>query len=124
MSVLKKRQQKEEIKILKVRTPFLNGKILHVYLEQKADLAVRGECAAPRRFFEAEADMEIRNWEQKGSDTALYETNENSNLKDWSCTKQINGLIRLKETEKINLRGEFEMRNRLFQEPRKRLPRN
>ena len=34
---------------------------LHVYLEHRAELAFRGECAAQRRLFEAEADMEFRN---------------------------------------------------------------
>ena len=48
---------------------------LHDYLEQKAELAVQGECAAQRRFSEAEADMDIRNWEQRNSDIAPYETN-------------------------------------------------
>ena len=43
---------------------------LHVYLEQKAESAVRGECAAQKRLSEAETDMEIRN-----SEMALYETN-------------------------------------------------
>ena len=37
---------------------------------------------------------------------------EHSNLKDWICTRRISGLINLKE--KINLCGESEMRNRLF----------
>ena len=36
-------------------------RILHVYLEQKAELVVQGECAAQRRLSEAEADMNIRN---------------------------------------------------------------
>ena len=31
---------------------------LHVYLEQKADLAVQGGCTAQRRLCEAEADMD------------------------------------------------------------------
>ena len=31
---------------------------LHVYLEQKAEMAVRGEYAAPIRLSDAEADME------------------------------------------------------------------
>ena len=53
---------------------------LHVYLEQKTDLAVRGECAAPRRLSEAEADL---------------------NLKDWSSIRRINWLIRLKEKRLI-----------------------
>ena len=48
---------------------------LHVYTEQKAEVAVRGDCAAKPRYSEAEADMDIRNWEQRNSDMALYETN-------------------------------------------------
>ena len=36
--------------------------ILLVYLEQKAEMAVRGECAAQRRLSEAEADMDKRIW--------------------------------------------------------------
>ena len=33
---------------------------LHVYLEQKSELAEQGECAAQKRLSEAEADMDIR----------------------------------------------------------------
>ena len=47
----------------------------HVYLKHKAKMAVRGECAAQRRLCAAEADMDMRNWEQRNSDIALYETN-------------------------------------------------
>ena len=45
----------------------------HDYLGRKAELAVRGESAAHRRLTE-EADLEIRRWEQKSSEIALYET--------------------------------------------------
>ena len=48
--------------------------ILDVYLEQKAELAVQGECSAQRRLSEAEADMEVRRWEMRSSDMALDET--------------------------------------------------
>ena len=50
---------------------------LHVYLEQKAEVAARSrrKCAAQRRSPEAEADMDIRNWEQRDADFAVYETN-------------------------------------------------
>ena len=34
---------------------------LHVYLEQKAELAVQGECAAQNRLSEAEPEMDIIN---------------------------------------------------------------
>ena len=47
---------------------------LHVYLEQKAELAVEGECAAQKKS-EAEAEMDVRNWEQRNCDIARYETN-------------------------------------------------
>ena len=75
---------------------------LHVHLEQQAELAVQGECAAQRRLSEAEADMGIRNWEQGNSDMAFFmKPIANSNLKDWNCTKRISGQIRLKEKRLI-----------------------
>ena len=43
---------------------------LHVYLEQKAELAVQGGCTAQRRLSEAEIQMVRRN-----SDIDLHETN-------------------------------------------------
>ena len=43
----------------------------HVYLEQKSELAVQGECAPQRRFSEAEADMETRNWEPRHKEREL-----------------------------------------------------
>ena len=51
---------------------------LHVHLEQKAELAVQGECAAQRRSSEAEADTGIRNWEQGNSDMAFFFFFENN----------------------------------------------
>ena len=39
-----------------------------------------------------------------------------SNPNDYSYNRRINGLIRLKEREKISLCGDMELRNRLFQE--------
>ena len=44
---------------------------------------------------------------------------ENSNLRDWSFIRRINGQIRLKG-EKINSFGELEIRNRIFQGNRAR----
>ena len=49
--------------------------ILHAYLVQEAGLAVQGECAAQKRLSEAEAEMDIRNWEQRHADIALHENN-------------------------------------------------
>ena len=49
---------------------------LHKFLEWKAESAVRGEKLAQKRLLEAEADMEIRNWEKWNPDVALYEIDE------------------------------------------------
>ena len=46
------------------------------FLERKAEVAVRGEKLAQQRFHEAEAQVEIVNWETRDSDTALYEINQ------------------------------------------------
>ena len=48
---------------------------LHVYLEKKAELAVQGTCAAQKRLSEVEAEMDVRNWEQRNADIAHCETN-------------------------------------------------
>ena len=66
---------KREIEIWKMCKLGSERRNLHAYLEQKAGLAVQGGSAAQRRLSEAEADMDIRNWEQRNSDVALHETN-------------------------------------------------
>ena len=74
--MLKKRirKGKRDRDLESVRT-LSEKKDLHVYFEQKADLAVPGECAAQKTLSEAEAEMDIRNWRQRIADTALNETN-------------------------------------------------
>ena len=44
---------------------------LHKILERKAELAVRGEKLAQQRLYEAEADVELKHWEKRNSDTAF-----------------------------------------------------
>ena len=91
----------------------------HVYLEQKGELAVQGDCAAQRRLSEAEADMDTRNWEQRNSVIAFNDTNrelESQRLELYQASQRPDQAQR----EKINLCGELEMRNRLFQESRAR----
>ena len=51
---------------------------LYVYLEQKAEFAVQGEYSAQRRLSESEADMDVREWEKRSSDFALYENRSRS----------------------------------------------
>ena len=85
---------------------------LHVYVEQKVELAVQEECAAQRRFSEAEADMEIRNWEQRKSDMALHETDQELESQRLELY-QANQWADQAQREKMNLCGEMEMRSRL-----------
>ena len=92
---------------------------LHVYLEHKAELAVPGECAAQKRLSEAEADVGIRNWEQRNADVALDETNRELESRRLELCL-VNQWADQAQREKINLRGELEMRNGLFRESRAR----
>ena len=45
---------------------------LHKILVRKTDLVVRGEELAQKRLYEAEADVEVKHWEKKNSDGALF----------------------------------------------------
>ena len=94
---------------------------LHVYLEHKAELAVQGKSAAQRRLSEATAHMNIRNKKkkQRNSDTAVCETNrelESQRLELYQANQWADQTPR----KKLNLCGELEMRNRIFQESRAR----
>ena len=39
----------------------------HKFLEKQAELAVRGDNAAQKRLFEAETDMDNKDWEKRSS---------------------------------------------------------
>ena len=49
---------------------------LHKIFERKAELAVRREKLAQPRLYEAEADVEVKHWEKRNSDIALYDINQ------------------------------------------------
>ena len=88
---------------------------LHVYLEQKTELGVQGECAAQRRLCEAEAHMQIKIWEARNSDMALCETNrelESQRLELYQAKQ----LADQAQREKINSCGQVEKRNSEFQD--------
>ena len=68
-------REEKEIEIWKSVQTLSEGRNLHAYLEQNPDLAVQGECAAQKSLSEAEVEMDIRSWEQRNADIALYETN-------------------------------------------------
>ena len=77
---------------------------LHAFLERGAELAVQGDSEAQKRLSEAEAEMDIRNWDLRNVDIAAsIKPIENSNCRDWSFIRRINGQIRLKEKRLIDL---------------------
>ena len=53
---------------------------LHKILERPPELAVRGEKMAQQKLFEAEAEVEARNWEKRNADMALYEVNQENRI--------------------------------------------
>ena len=94
---------------------------LHVYLEQKAQSAVQGECAAQRRLSEAEAHKKL---EHRNSESALFETIrelESQRLELY----QANLWADHAQREKIYFNGEFgNEKQTLPRKSRKKLPRN
>ena len=49
---------------------------LQKILERKVDMAVRGERAAQQKLYQAEAEVEARNWEKQRQDFAFRESNQ------------------------------------------------
>ena len=78
-------------------------------LEQIAELAVRGEKMAQQRSFEAEVDVEIKHWEERNSDIALTEINqelESQQLQLQPASQWTDQAQR----DKISFYGELELR--------------
>ena len=100
-------QGRKEIEILNSLRTSSDRQNLHHYMERRN--------AAQNRLSEAEADMEIRRWEQKSSETALYETHQEPESQRLQL-HQANHWADQAQREKINLCGELEMRNRIDQE--------
>ena len=65
----------------------------HASPEQKADLAVREECAPQRRISEAEAGMETRKWEKISSDMCLNNERRPHDKSTWQFTTTITTMI-------------------------------
>ena len=59
---------------------------LQEFLEWKGESAVRGEIAAQERLSQAEADMEIRRWEQKKSEVAFYQFSSKTRISQITAT--------------------------------------
>ena len=56
-----------------------------------------------QRLYEAEAEVEAKNWEKRKSDIALYEINQEFESNNYSCNRRINGQIRLDETTSTSM---------------------
>ena len=59
--------------------------------------AVRGERVAQQKLYEAEAEVEARNWEKKNKPLLFRRSIKNLNLNDFSYIKHVDGRIRLRE---------------------------
>ena len=92
---------------------------LHIYLEQNAELAVHGECAAQTRLSEAEAETDISNLERRNADIAIHETNRETESQRLELY-QANQSADQAQREKISLCRGLEMRNQFHQESRTR----
>ena len=74
---------------------------LQKILERKAVSAVRGERMAQQRLYEAEAEVEARNWEKTNYDIAFSKDQSRIRISAISVSyiKQVDGQIRLRETK-------------------------
>ena len=77
----------------------------------KLNLPFDAKNAAEKRPSEPEADMEMRRWEKKSSERALYETHRELASQRLQLHRA-NQWADQAQREKINLCGDLEMRNR------------
>ena len=70
---------------------------LQKILERKVDLAVRGEGETQQKLYQAEAEVEARNWEKQRQDLAFQEINQEFESRDY--IKQADGQIRHSKTK-------------------------
>ena len=74
---------------------------------------MRGEKLVQQRFYEAEADLEVKHWEKRNSDIALHEINQEFESQRLQLQKA-NQWADKAQRDKISLHGDLEMRKRLF----------
>ena len=88
---------------------------LHKILERKVDSAVRGERMAQQELYEAEAEVEARNWEKRRQDIALQEKNQEFESQRFQQHQESRWADQA-HRDKISLYGQLGLTNRLFQE--------
>ena len=108
-SVSKEKRDRDQI----VARTLRERQNLQKILKRKAELAVRGGKLAQQRLYEAEADVEVKHWENRNSDIGLYEINqefESQRLQVQQASQWADQAQRVK----TSLYGELEMGNGLF----------
>ena len=100
-------------KEIETRCAFVERENLQNIFERKGDFAVRGEREAQQILYQAEA--EARNWERRNSDFAFREINQEFESQRFQL-HQASPRADQAQRDKINVYGDLELRNRLFQE--------
>ena len=78
-------------------------------------MAVRGEREAQQKLYEAEAEVEARNWEEQRQDVSFQEINQEFESQRFQL-HQASRSADQAQRDIISLYGELELRNRRFQE--------
>ena len=91
-----------------------------VFLERKAESAVRGEIAVQKRLSEAEAGLVIRRWEQNNCPLWVSSRTRVSRLQQHQANQSADQVPR----EKINLCGNWNWRTELFKTDTHKLRKN
>ena len=90
-------------------------KISKKNLERKVDSVVRGEMMAQQKLYEAEAEVDMRNWSRRNSDFAFLEINQEFESQRFQLHQASRWADQV-QRDKISMYVESELRNRLFQE--------
>ena len=83
--------------------------------EGKVDLAVRGERVTQQKLYEADTEVEAKNWETRNSETAFREINQEFESQRFQ-PHQASRWADQAQRDKNSLYRELVLRNRFFQE--------
>ena len=72
---------------------------LRKILERKVDSAVRCELLSQQKVYEAESEVEAKNWEKRNSDIVFREINQEFESHRFQPHQQVDGQIKLTETK-------------------------
>ena len=88
---------------------------LQKILERKVDLAIQGESETQQKLYEAETEIEAKNWEKPNRDQSFQEIIQE--VESQQCQlHQASRWADQAQRDKLRLYGELELRSRLFQE--------